>query len=172
MASKSIDLGFRVNENQILHGGPNAQPGRRERTQKVDYVPHVQIPIPRHEPSHQPLHALVLQADLSGDRVVALTAEQGVLLNVEGEVQEGGEGVGELEDAGGGDDGCEAGESGDCGTDNEGDGPVNGNNGHPDEFALPVSKGRGVEEFDAYVAVEDCGKQVLATGFPLRMTTR
>ena len=158
MAAKSIDLGFRVNENEILHGSPNAQPGRRERAQKVDDVPHIQIPIPRHEASHQALHARVLQADLSGDGVVALTAEQGVLLDVEGEVQERREGVGELEDAGGGDDGCEAGESGDCGSDNEGDGPVDGDEDHPEEFAIFMSERRGIEKFDAYVVVEDWGK--------------
>ena len=172
MAAKSIDLRFRINENQILHGGPNAQPGRRERAQKVDDVPHIQIPIPRHEPSHQPLHAPVLQADLSGDGVVALTAAQGVLLDVEGEVQEWWEGVGELQDADGGDDGCEAGECGDCGTDDEGDGPVDGDEDHPEEFAIFFNEGRGIEEFDAYVVVEDWVKRVLARGSPSRMTTR
>ena len=164
MAAKSIDLRFRVNENEILDGGPNAQPGRRERAQKIDDVPHIQVPIPRHEPSHQPLHASVLQADLSGDGVVALTAAQGVLFDVEGEVQERREGVGELEDAGGGDDGREAGESGDCGTDNEGDGPVDGDEDHPEEFAILVSEGRGIEEFDADDVVEHWGKRVLAKG--------
>ena len=172
MAAKSIDLRFRVNENEILHGGPDAQPGRGERAQKVDDVPRIQVPIPRHEPSHQALHASVLQADLSRDGVVALAAAQGVLFDVEGEVQEGREGVGELEDAAGGGDGCEAGESGDCGTDDEGDGPVDGDEDHPEEFAISVSEGRGIEEFNAYVVVEDWGKRVLARGSPTRTTTR
>ena len=171
MASKSIDLRLRVNENQILHGGPNAQPGRRERAQKVNNIPHIQVPIPRHEPPHQSLHARVLQTDLSRDGVVALAAAEGVLLDVEGEVQEWGEGVGELQDAGGGDDGREAGEGGDGGTDDEGDGPVDGDEDHPEEFAVLVSEGRGIEEFDAYVVVEDWGGRVLARGSGSRMTT-
>ena len=62
MAAKSIDLRLRINEDQILHRGPDAQPGRRQRAQKVEDVPSIQIPILSHETSHHPLHARVLQA--------------------------------------------------------------------------------------------------------------
>ena len=155
MAPKSIDLRLRINENQILHRSPNAQPSRRQGTQEIQNVPHIQIPIPRHEPPHQSLHARVLQTDLARNGVVALAALQGVLLDVEGEVQEGREGVGELQDAGCRDDGREARESGDGGADDEGDGPVDGDEDHPEEFAVFVGERRSVEEFDAYVVVED-----------------
>ena len=155
MAPKSIDLRLRINENQILDRGPNAQTSRRQGTQKVHNIPHIQIPIPRHEPPHQSLHARVLQTDLARNGVVALAAAEGVFLDVEGEVQEGREGVGELQDAGGGDDGREAGESGDGGADDEGDGPVDGDEGDPEEFAVFVGEERCVEEFDADVVVED-----------------
>ena len=172
MAPKSINLRFRVQQHQILHSSPNAQTSRRERAQKVNDVPHIQVPIPRQEAPHQAPHARVLQADLSRNGVVALAAAQGVLLDVEGEVEKGGEGVCELEDADGGDDGREARESGDGGADDEGDGPVDGDDGHPEEFSVPVGEGRGVEEFDAYVVVEDCGERMLARGSPSRMRTR
>ena len=155
MAPKSINLRLRINKNQILHRRPNPQPRRRQRAQKVNNIPHIQIPIPRHEPPHQPLRTRILQRDLARNGIVALAALQGVLLDVEGEVQEGRERVGELEDAGGGDDGGEARESGDGGADDEGDGPVDGDEDDPEEFAVLVGEGRGVEEFDADVVVED-----------------
>ncbi len=53
-------------------------------------------------------------------------------------MEEGREGVGELEDAGCGDDGGEAGEVGDGGADDEGDSPVEGDDEDPDYFAGAV----------------------------------
>lgn len=159
MAAKSIELRLRINEDQILHRGPDAQPGRRQRAQKVEDVPSIQIPVLSHETSHHPLHARVLQAHLSGGRVETLAAAQGVFLDVKGKVQERGEAVGELDDADGGDDGDEAGEGGDGGTDYEGDGPVNGDDGYPEHFAVLLSEGWGAEEFDGDVVIEDCGER-------------
>lgn len=72
-------------------------------------------------------------------------------------MQPGRERVGELEDADGGDDGGEAGEVGDGGGDDEGDGPVDGDEGHPEKFAVLLGKGWGAEELDGYVVVEDFG---------------
>ena len=158
MAAKSIELRLRINEDQILHRGPDAQTGRRQRAQKVEDVPGVQIPILGHEASHHPLHARVLQAHLAGGRVETLAAAQGVLLDVEGNVQERGEAVGELDDADGGDDGDEAGEGGDGGTDYEGDGPVDGDDGYPEHFAVLLSEGWGAEELDGDVIIEDYGQ--------------
>lgn len=157
MTAVSIDLRLGINENQILTRGPDAQPGRRQRAQKVDDVPNIQIPIPSHEAPHHPLHARVLQADLPGDGVKTLAAAQGVLLDVEGEVEEGGEGVGELEDADGGDDGGETGKVGDGGADDESDGPVDWDQGDPEDFAILLAEGWRAEKFDGYVIVENCG---------------
>ena len=98
---------------------------------------------------------------MPGRGVEALAAAQGVLPDAEGEVEERGEGVGELDDADGGDDGDEAGEGGDCGADDEGDGPVNGDEGDPEEFAVSVGERWGVEEFNGDVVVEDCGEGAL-----------
>ena len=158
MAAKGIKLRLRIDEDQILHRGPDAQPGRRQRAQKVEDVPNIQIPIPSHEASHQSLHAPVLQVHLSRGGVETLAATQGISLNVEGNVQERGEAVGELDDADGGDDGDEAGEVGDGGADDEGNGPVDGDESYPEEFAVFVGEGRGAEEFDGDVVVEDCGE--------------
>lgn len=157
MAAKSVKLRLRINQYQILHRGPNAQPGRRQRTQKVQHVPNIQVPIPGHEPPHQPLHASIVQRDLPGSGVETLARAQGILFGVVSDVQKGWEGVGELDDADGGDDGREAGEGGDGGADYEGDGPVDGDEGHPEEFAALLGEGRGAEEFDADVVVKDCG---------------
>lgn len=155
MAAKSIELRLRVDENQILHRGPDAQPGRRQGPHAVNDVPHVQIPIAGHEAPHQPLHAAISQRDLPGGGIEAFVAAQGVLFYVEGDVQPGRERVGELEDADGGDDGGEAGEGGDGGGDDEGDGPVYGDESHPEEFAVPLGERWGAEEFNGYVVVED-----------------
>ena len=157
MAAVGIDLRLGINEDQILHGGPDAQASRRQRAQKVDDVPNIQVPIPSHEAPHQPLHASVLQTDLPGDGVEALAAAQGVFLDVEGKVQEGGKGVSKLKDANSGDDGGKAGEVGNGGADDEGDGPVDWDQGNPEDFAVLLGERRGVEEFDGYVVVENCG---------------
>ena len=157
MAAKSINLRLRINHNQILHRGPDAQPGRRQRAQKIQHVPNIQVPVPGHEPPHQPLHTPVVQRDLAGGGVEALAGAQGVLSGVVGDVQPGWEGVGELDDADGGDDGAEAGEGGDGGADYEGDGPVDGDESHPEEFAALLGEGWGAEEFDADVVVQDYG---------------
>ena len=98
MTSISIKLRLRINQNQILHRGPDAQPGRRQRAHEVQDVPNIQIPIPSHESPHQPLHATILQTDLTGCGIETLTAAQSVLFDVEGKVEERGEGVGELDD--------------------------------------------------------------------------
>lgn len=156
MAAKSIELRLRIDQDQILHRGPNAQSRRRQRPQEVHHVPDVQIPILRHEPPHQPLHTPILQCDLSGSGVEPLAGAQGVLFDVEGKVQPGGEGVCELDDADGGHDGGEAGEVGDGGAEDEGDGPVDGDQCDPEEFAVFKGEGWGAEEFDADVIVEDC----------------
>ena len=94
---------------------------------------------------------------MSGSGIEPLAGAQGVLLDVEGNVQEGGEGVCELDDADRGHDGGEAGEVGDGSPEDEGDGPVDGDEGDPEEFAVFLGEGWGAEEFDADVVVEDCG---------------
>lgn len=157
MAAKSIKLRLRVDENQILHRGPDAQPGRRQSPHAVNDVPHVQIPIPRHEAPHQPLDAAIMQCDLPGGGIETFVAAQGVLFYIEGDVQPGRERVGELDDAGGGNDRDEAGESGDGGGDDKRDGPVDGDESHPEDFAVLLGEGWGAEEFDGYVVVEHFG---------------
>ena len=72
-------------------------------------------------------------------------------------MQPGGEGICELDDADRRHDGGEAGEVGDGGADDEGDSPVDGNDGDPEEFTVFEGEGWGTEEFDADVVVEDCG---------------
>lgn len=70
-------------------------------------------------------------------------------------MEEGREAVAELDDADRGDDGDEAGKVGDGGADDEGDGPVDGDDAHPKELAFAVGERRGTEEFDGYVVVEN-----------------
>lgn len=98
-----------------------------------------------------------MQRNLPGSGVETLARAQGVLFSVVSDVQTGWEGVGELDDADGGDDGREAGEGGDGGADYEGDGPVDGDDGHPEEFTALLGEGRGAKEFDADVVVKDYG---------------
>ena len=157
MAPISIKLRLCIYQNQILHRRPNAQSRRRQRPQKVKHVPNIQIPILRHKPPHQPLHTPILQRNLPRCGIEPLAGAQGVLFDVEGDVQPGGETVRELDDADRGDDGGEARKVGDGGADDEGDSPVDGDDSHPEEFAVFVGEGWGAEEFDADVVVEDCG---------------
>lgn len=69
--------------------------------------------------------------------------------------QDGGEGVTELDDAKGGNDGDEAEEIGDGGRDDESDGPVNRDDDRPEDFSLSGGKGRGAEEVHENVVVKD-----------------
>ena len=108
MAPVRINLRLRIDKNQIFHRSPNAQPRRRQGPQQINDVPSIQVPILCHEPPHEPLHPAIVQRDLSRSGIEPLAVAQGVLLDVEGDVQQGGEGVGELDDADGGDDGGEA----------------------------------------------------------------
>ena len=66
----------------------------------------------------------------------------------------GWKGVCELQDADGGDEGGELEEGWDRGCDDEGDGPVDGHDAHPEPFALLGREGRGAEEVDEDVVVE------------------
>lgn len=84
-----------------------------------------------------------------------MAEDDGVALDAVGDVQDGREGVGELQDARCRDDGGEAGEIGNGGADDESDGPVAWDDGHPEEFAGPLVKRRGAEEFDGDVVVQD-----------------
>ena len=158
MAAKGIKLRLGIDEDQILHRGPGAQTRRRQGPQEVKDVPNVQIPVPRHETPHQPLHAPILQRDLPSGGIEAFATAQGALFYIEGDVQPWREGVGELDDADGGDDGGEAGEVGDGAADDECDGPVDWDDSHPEEFAILVAEGRCAEEFDGDIIIEDFGR--------------
>ena len=70
-------------------------------------------------------------------------------------MQEGRESVCELQDTDGRHDGCEAGEIWDGGPNDEGDGPVEGDEADPEVFPCFLGEGRGAEEFDGDVIVED-----------------
>ena len=165
VAAKGIELRLRIDDDQILHRGPNAQPHRRQRPHQINHIPHIQPPPPGHKPARQPPHANVQPRDAPRDGIepLPLTGPQGVLAHREGEVQEGREGVGELDDAGRADDGGEAAEVGDRGPDDEGQAPVDGDERRPELFAGAVRQGGEVQELDGYVVVEDWG--LLLVGF-------
>lgn len=67
--------------------------------------------------------------------VKVLFGEHGGLLDHEADAQEGGEGVGEVADADGADEGAKVAEEGDGGGDDESEGPVDGDEDDPDELA-------------------------------------
>jgi len=134
MAAESIKLRHRVNQDQILHRRPNPQPRRRETAEEVEEIEDVEPPASSHKSPHHALDPPILASSGAGGWFKALTRAQSVLLDVVGEMQEGREGVRELQNTDGGNDSCEAGEIGDGGADDEGDGPVDGNDGDPKEF--------------------------------------
>ena len=70
-------------------------------------------------------------------------------------MQEGGEGVREVQNARRGDDGGETRKIRDGGADDEGDGPVDGDDGDPEHLARSLGEWWGAEEFDADVVVQD-----------------
>jgi len=93
--------------------------------------------------------------DLARQWVEALAGLKGVELDHVRDGEDGREGVGELQDADGGDDTRQAGEGGNASGDGERDGPVDGDHGDPGDLAgARLQRGR-VEDFDKNVVVDD-----------------
>ncbi len=76
-----------------------------------------------------------------GVLVEGFAGEHGALLDLEADFQERREGVGEVADAEGADEGGDVAEFGDGAGDDEGEGPVDGDHGDPDEFSADGGKG-------------------------------
>lgn len=88
-------------------------------------------------------------------RVVSLTWEHGVDHGLGADVQEGGEGVGELDDTDGADDADEGVEVGDHSADDECQGPVDGNHDDPEDFAFFGGEFGHAEDLDTDIVVDD-----------------
>ena len=172
-AGKRIHLRILKRINQPLTSGISTQPGHRKRTAQIDNIPNIDIPPTSHETPRNPRNPAVMLGDIAGIGIKPFAVTEGVFLDVEREGEPGREGVCELDDAEGGDDGDEAEEVGDGGGDDEGDGPVDGDDDGPEDFAFAGGEERGVEEvhedvvvedFDADVAVQACGDETGGDG--------
>ena len=120
MTAERIQLRDRVNQNQILNCGPDPQAASSKPAEEVDDIPHVHIPISRHEATDDALDTDILAIDRAGSRVKSLVIAECILFDVVRKIQERRKGVGELKDTDGSNNGCEAGEVGDSGADDEG----------------------------------------------------
>lgn len=95
--------------------------------------------------------------DCAGGGVVAFAGKEGVFFDLEADVEEWGKGVGELGDAEGANDADESAKCGDQGADYEGEGPVDGDEDYPEDFADFGGEDGEAEEFDEDVVVDDWG---------------
>lgn len=120
------------------------------------------------EASDPPLETSINTVVGASRRVEGLLGDHGVLLDLEAEGQDRGEGVRELQDADGAYEAGDVGELRDGGADYPGECPVGGHEGYPEELAGFGGERRGVHEllqdldvgdFDADVAVETGGDE-------------
>lgn len=100
----------------------------------------------------------------AGGGVEAFAGPERVLARLEAHVQEGGEDVGEGQDAEGGDDRGEAAEVGDAGADDVREGPVHGDEHDPGDLAAALRQRRRGEQLDGDVVVEHLDADVAVQG--------
>ena len=152
---------------QALGRRVDAQRSRGQRTEEVEEVEAVQCPLDL-EASHPALEAAVDVVVLLGKGIEDLLRHHGVLLDLEAERQQRGEGVRELQDADGAHEAGDGGELGDGRAHDERDAPVDGHEAHPEQLAARGGeRGRvherlqhlDVHDLDADVAVQRRGDE-------------
>jgi len=124
VAAESVDLWLGVDQNEIFASRPDTETGRGERTEEVEDVDNIEVPGLGHETTHETLDTPVVKGHRSGGGIEALTSTKGGLFDIVRQVEERREGIGELHDAHGRHDGCEAGKGGDGGSNDKGDRPL------------------------------------------------
>jgi len=132
--------------NQTLDRSPGAHTRADETPEEVDDVHGVDVPVD-HVPSDPTLDAGIVSRGDTGVGIETLAWERGVDLASVADVQDGGEGVGEVQDQEGADETGDAVQVGDGGGDDEGDDPVDGAEGVPEELALLGGDLGPVEDF-------------------------
>lgn len=86
-------------------------------------------------PTPPALHPAVHTGELLVHLVELLFRQDGAFLDLEADLEERREGVGEVADAEGADEGADVAEFGDCSGHDEGEGPVDGDHADPDELS-------------------------------------
>ena len=120
--------------NQRLNSGITAQPTNDQTPQEIHNIKatHPETFLIAPPP---PLPSIIQPCVSAGFCVEGFLGQHSVLLDVEAELEEGREGVGEVADAEGADEGGDVADVGDCGGDYVGDGPVDGDDEDPGDFA-------------------------------------
>ncbi len=118
-------------------------------------MPDIEIPLLGEEAADPPLEAAVVVDDLARRGIEALTLLHGVLLDVVAESEHGRETVRELHEAHSGGQAGEPEEVGDGGGEDECDGPVDGDDGGPEDLTTASQEGWRVEILHADIVVED-----------------
>jgi len=151
--------------NQTLNRSPCAHTRADETTKEVDRVNDVDVPV-NLESADPALETGIVAGSNASVGIEALAWQRGVDLASVADVEDGGEGVGEVEDQEGADEAGDAVEVGDGGGDDEGDDPVDGAQGIPEELAFLGGDFGPFEDFladfdvdglHADVEVEHCG---------------
>lgn len=155
-ARKRIKLRPRIRSRQLHRGRIRPHPTHRQRSQEVQHIKHINVPLSPEEPAEYTSYPTILGTGFSSRRVEAQLRGRGIFESLVPEMQHGGERVCEIEDTCCGDDAGEAGEEGNGGADHVRDGPVDGDDGDPEESAAADGERGSFEEFDEDVVVEDC----------------
>lgn len=125
--------------NETLDSRVATESSSDEGAEEEDQVPDVQEDVLR-KPTGPAPEAVVVADCLAGRGIPALTLLDSVALDHGAEGEKRREGVGELQNAEGGDEGAEVAEVGDGGGDDEGERPVDRDHADPDELARPLAE--------------------------------
>jgi len=155
LARESIDLRVLERRNQSLNSSIGTQSRHRKRTASIEKMPYIKVPVLSEEASNPALDAAIVKHDLAGCGIVSFTGLQGVLLDEVAEGDHWWEAVCELDEAHGGRQASETEEVGDCGGEDECDGPVDGDNAGPKDLAAAGQERGGVEKFHEDVVIEN-----------------
>lgn len=167
MARKAGSTSSRERCLQRSTASIHTQTSSRQTHQKEQEVEGLQVPLLREDTSlpSAPLLPRVNAIHGPSSRVKCFLWKHGIFLNFDADVEDSWEGVGELQDAGSRDHGSDSCEFRDSSTDDEGDGPVDGNHADPEHLASlggewwtleQILDDVLVDDFDANVAVQDC----------------
>ena len=145
--------------DDAFDGGISSQDRTAKCAQHVEEVERLDVP-PSGKPALESSEARIQMCDPSGGRIETLAGLHGMLPDFEAKHEERREGVGELQDADGGDEGGQVRELRDRGGDNEGDDPIDWHNAHPQELASLLGQRGKVEHIREEIVVKDLDTDV------------
>lgn len=154
MASESSDLRVLESVDQTLNSRICSERSCNQRTQEEDEMPGVQNKA-LEVSTHDSLEATIVSSDDSSSGIKAFPWKNCIELDLETQEEYRWEGIGELENAERGDEGCQAEEIRNRGSDDKGTRPVDWYERSPDYLSFLCGQRRCTEEVGEDIVVQD-----------------